>query len=130
MITPFVVSLSNHKNPSASSGRTVSASIAENFTEVINALTPYAAAGKEKFELFYYLGEAAKRIGEPEAAVGYYQKALTQKGNVVEILNSIGTCYLQLGNTEQALKVWEKSLEIKSDQDWVKKKIEEIKEKR
>jgi len=101
--------------------------IAENFKEVIKALTPYAAAGKEEFELFYYLGEAAKRIGEAEAAIGYYQKALTQKGNVVEILNSIGSCYLELGNTEEALRVWDKSLEINPDQSAIRNAINKLK---
>lgn len=101
--------------------------IAENFKEVINALTPYAAAGKEEFELFYYLGEAAKRIGEAEAAIGYYQKALTQKGNVVEILNSIGSCYLELGNTEEDLQAWDKSLEINPDQSTIRDAINKLK---
>ncbi len=103
--------------------------IDENYKEVINALTPYAAAGYEKFELFHYLGEAAKRIGEPEAAIGYYQKAITQRGNVIEILNSIGSCYLELGNTEEALLAWEKSLEVSPDQEKIKKIVEELKKK-
>jgi tetratricopeptide (TPR) repeat protein len=101
--------------------------IAENFKEVINALTPYAAAGKEKFELFYYLGEAAKRIGEPEAAIGYYRTALSQKGDVVEILNSIGSCYLELGNTEEALRAWDKSLEINPGQKAIREAINKLK---
>jgi len=103
--------------------------IAENFTEVIRVLTPYAAAGKEEFDLFYYLGEAAKRIGEPEAAIGYYQNALNQRGNVMEILNSIGSCYLELGNKREALRAWEKSLEINPDQETIKKIVEELKKK-
>jgi len=101
--------------------------IAENFKEVINALIPYAAAGKEEFELFYYLGEAAKRVGEAEEAIRYYQKALTQKGNVVEILNSIGSCYLELGNTEEALRAWNKSLEIHPDQSGIRDAINKLK---
>lgn len=103
--------------------------IAENFTEVIKVLTPYAAAGKEEFDLFYYLGEAAKRIGEQEAAIGYYQNAINQKGNVVEILNSIGSCYLELGNKGEALRAWEKSLEVNPNQEKIKKIVEELKRK-
>ncbi len=101
--------------------------IAENFKEVIKTLTPYEAAGKEEFELFYYLGEAAKRIGEAEAAIGYYQKALTQKGNVVEILNSIGSCYLELGDAEEALRTWDKSLEINPNQSAIREAINKLK---
>ncbi|MFO7980539.1 MAG: GWxTD domain-containing protein [Candidatus Aminicenantes bacterium] len=104
--------------------------IAENFKQVIHILTPYAAGGKEKFELFYYLGESAKRIGEPEAAVIYFQKALNQKGNVLEILNSLGSCYAEMGNVEEALHAWEKSLEINPRQDKIKVLVREIKKKR
>jgi len=103
--------------------------IAENFKQVIHVLTPYAAEGKEKFELFYYLGESAKRIGEPESAVMYFQKALNQKGNVLEILNSIGSCYVELGNIEEALHAWEKSLEINPKQEQIKAQIMKIKKK-
>jgi len=73
------------------------------------------------------MGEAAKRIGEAEAAIGYYQKALTQKGNVVEILNSIGICYLELGNTEEALRAWDKSLEINPNQSAIRNAINKLK---
>ena len=102
--------------------------IAEDFEEVIEALSPYAAAGAEKFELFYYLGEAAKRIGEPEAAVGYYQKALNQRGNMVEILNSLGACFLELGDQAEALRAWEKSLEINPNQDTIREAVRKIKQ--
>ena len=102
--------------------------IAEDFGEVIEALSPYAAAGAEKFELFYYLGEAAKRIGEPEAAVGYYQEALNQRGNMVEILNSLGSCFLELGNQVEALRAWEKSLEINPNQSEIREAVRKIKQ--
>jgi len=102
--------------------------IAEDFEEVIEVLSPYAAAGAEKFELFYYLGEAAKRIGEPEAAVGYYKKALNQRGNMVEILNSLGSCFLELGDRAEALRAWEKSLEINPNQSEIRESVRKIKQ--
>ena len=102
--------------------------IAENFDGVVKALTPYAAAGAEKFELFYYLGEAAKRIGEPEAAVGYYQKALNERGNMVEVLNSLGACFLEIGNRAEALRAWEKSLEINPNQSEIREAVRKIKQ--
>ncbi|HZX10085.1 MAG TPA: tetratricopeptide repeat protein, partial [Acidobacteriota bacterium] len=103
--------------------------ISENFGKVIQVLTPYVAEGKEKFELFYYLGESAKRVGELEEAVRYYQKALDQKGNVVEILNSIGSCYAEMGNADEALHAWEKSLEINPRQENIKAQIRKLKKK-
>ena len=104
--------------------------ISENFGKVIQVLTPYAAKGKEKFELFYYLGESAKQVGELGEAVRYYQKALDQKGNVVEILNSIGSCYAEMGYVDEALRAWEKSLEINPRQENIKAQIRKIKEKK
>ena len=103
--------------------------IAESFEKVISILTPYAEEGKEKFELFYYLAESAKRIGEPAKAVMYFQKALAQRGNVVEILNSIGSCYAEMGNQEEAIRAWEKSLEINPKQEQIKDLIIKLKKK-
>jgi tetratricopeptide (TPR) repeat protein len=48
---------------------------------------------------------------------------------MVEILNSIGTCYLELGNTGEALRAWEKSLEVNPNQETIKKIVEELKKK-
>ncbi len=41
----------------------------------------------------------------------------------------IGESYFRIGNPEEALKAWEKSLEIYSDQAKIKKKIDSIKKK-
>jgi len=57
------------------------------------------------------------------------QNALSYRGNMLEILNSIGTCYLELGNNEEALQAWEKSLEVNPNQETIKKIVEELKKK-
>ncbi|MBN2409418.1 MAG: tetratricopeptide repeat protein, partial [Candidatus Aminicenantes bacterium] len=41
----------------------------------------------------------------------------------------IGECYAQLGNPEEARIAWEKSLEISPNQEEIRKKLEELKEK-
>jgi len=92
-------------------------------------LTPFDKAGKENFELYYNLGKTSQELGKLEEAVSYYQKALSHKGNVVEILNSIGECYFALGDNKQALRAWKKSLEINPKQEKIKKIIESLKEK-
>jgi predicted negative regulator of RcsB-dependent stress response len=48
----------------------------------------------------------------------------------VNILNIIGECYFQLGNTSAALTVWEKSLEINPDQPEIRKNVGALKEKK
>ena len=98
--------------------------------EVKNILLPFDESKIANFGLYSYLGAASQELREFEEAISFYQKALSHRGNVFEILNSIGTCYFLSGNLERALEVWEKSLELKPDQDWVKKRIKEIKEKK
>ena len=46
----------------------------------------------------------------------------------MEILNRLGACFLQIGDKDQALKAWKKSLEVKPDQENIKKLIEKIRE--
>ena len=93
-------------------------------------LIPFEKAGKENFVLFYNLGKASQEIGRLEEAISYYQKALSHKGNVVGILNSLGECYFKLGDNEQALQAWKKSLEINPNQEKIKKIIERLKKKK
>ncbi len=99
------------------------------FEKVRTVLTPFEQEGIENFGLFFTLGRASENMGEFEEAIGFYQKGLSQKGDVVAVLNSIGDCYFKLGNKEQALRAWEKSLEISPNQEQIKKIIDQIKER-
>lgn len=99
------------------------------FQRVIEILTPFDKEGQENFGLFYTLGKASKEVSELKKAISFYQKALSKRGDVVAVLNSIGDCYFELGNKEQALQAYEKSLEVNPDQEKIKKIIEQLKEK-
>jgi tetratricopeptide (TPR) repeat protein len=103
--------------------------ISKEFKKVRDILAPFVEAKDMNFDLFYYLGEASKSINQYEEAIYYYQDALSYRGNVVEILNSIGSCYLELGNMEEALRVLEKSLEVNPNQETIKNIVEELKKK-
>ncbi|HZX09969.1 MAG TPA: tetratricopeptide repeat protein, partial [Acidobacteriota bacterium] len=103
--------------------------ITKEYHKVRDILTPFEQAKQEDFDLFYYLGEASKEIKQYEEAIYYYQNALSLRGSVVEILNSIGTCYMELGNKAEARRAWEKSLEINPNQEKVKEMIESLKRK-
>jgi cytochrome c-type biogenesis protein CcmH/NrfG len=46
------------------------------------------------------------------------------------VLNAVGECYLQLGNMEEALAAWERSLKIEPNQPKLKERIQEIKQKK
>ena len=99
------------------------------FQEAQEILLPFVEKGKQEFQLYYYLGLSSQAEGKMEAAISFYQKALSHKGNVKEVLNSIGECFFQLGNREQALRAWQKSMEIDPNQKKVKQMVEKLQKK-
>lgn len=98
--------------------------------EAKQILLPFHEDQIESFDLDFYLGVVSQELREFKDAVVYYQKALSQRGNVITVLNSIGECYLMLGNRDQAVHSWEKSLEINPNQEDIKKRLAVAKEKK
>jgi len=82
------------------------------------------------YELFFIMGKAYQSLGELDKAIDTFDKAISHYGLNINLLNSIGECYFQAGNTEEALAAWEKSLEINPDQPEIQKSIKVIKEKK
>jgi GWxTD domain-containing protein len=91
-------------------------------------LLPFAKKEVANFDLYDCLGKAFQEAGDIKEAIPWYQKALSHKGNVIEVLNSLGECYFKIGDKEQALRAWKKSLEINPNQENIKKMIERLKE--
>jgi tetratricopeptide (TPR) repeat protein len=91
-------------------------------------LLPFVKKDISNFDLYQSLGKAYQETGEFKDAVAWYQKALAFKGNIIEILNSLGECYFNMGDKDQALRAWKKSLEINPKQENIKKMIEKLKE--
>lgn len=104
--------------------------ILKEFQKAREVLLPFSRAKKANFALYYYLGRSSQELGELEEAISYYQNALSHKGNVIEVLNMIGECNLQIGNLREALRAWEKSLEVNPNQEKIRKAIEALKEKK
>ncbi len=84
----------------------------------------------EKHEFYGILGQSCQALGELADAISHYKNYLAYYGTNIQILNSAGDCYYQLGNTEEALTAWEKSLELNPKQDNLRKLVESIKEKK
>lgn len=82
------------------------------------------------YEMFIILGKACQNLGELNEAVDVYNKTISYYGLNTHLLNSLGECYKSLGNPEEALAAWEKSLEIDPEQSQIKKNIELLKEKK
>jgi predicted negative regulator of RcsB-dependent stress response len=51
-------------------------------------------------------------------------------GTNISVLNSLGDCHLALGQKEEALTAYEKSLEIEPNQEKIKALIRTLKEKK
>jgi Flp pilus assembly protein TadD len=73
------------------------------------------------------LGDAARQSGDLAEAVTWYGRALSFRGNIIEVLNALGSCYLDLGDKARALEVFRKSLELGPGQESIRKIVSEIK---
>ena len=85
---------------------------------------------QDKYEFLSLVGESCQALGELAEAIAHYKEYLAHYGANINILNAIGKCYYQLGDFEEALTAWEKSLEISPKQESIKKMVDAIKEKK
>jgi GWxTD domain-containing protein len=92
------------------------------------ALPFYQNQGKNEF--LGLLGRSCQALREYEEATSYYKAYLSQFGANINILNYIGECYYRLGNIEEALIAWEKSLELNPKQENIKKLVDSFKQKK
>jgi len=92
------------------------------------ALPIYQNQGKNEF--LGLLGQSCQALREYEEAISYYKTYLSHFGTNIKILNSIGECYYRLGEIEEALIAWEKSLELNPKQENVKKIVDSLKQKK
>jgi GWxTD domain-containing protein len=94
-----------------------------------DVLLPWAEKEDAPAEVPALLGQACHALGEFEAAAKYYTAYLVRFGANVDILNWLGTCHFQLGNREEALRAWTKSLEISPNQEKIKALVDSLKKK-
>ncbi len=69
-------------------------------------LLPFGDKEVSSFELYRNLGKASQGTGNPKEAISWYEKALAFRGSIVEVLNSLGECYLKSGDKAKALRAW------------------------
>jgi GWxTD domain-containing protein len=99
----------------------------EDFGRAKEILAPLAPAGRGSAEVLAALGRTHHALGEFAEAAALYRECLERFGANIEIMNLLGTCYFKMGNREEALKTWEKSLEISPDQPPIRKLVDELK---
>jgi GWxTD domain-containing protein len=101
----------------------------KDYAAVKDVLGPWAKGEAPAPEVPALLGQACHALGQFEEAAKHYTAYLTQFGANIDILNYLGTCHFQLGNTAEALKAWEKSLELNPNQDKLRALVDSIKKK-
>lgn len=99
----------------------------EEYEKAKTILLPFQESSKVRYEVYFFLGQAHRALGEFDYAISVFNRAITHYGINILILNSIGDCYHRLGNITEALAAWDKSLELFPTQPEIEKKINSIK---
>jgi len=103
--------------------------IAKEYQKVIQTAIPFLQ-NENRHKFLVILGQSCQILGEFAQAISYYKDYLSYYGTNLQVLNSIGECYYKVGNKEEALIAWEKSLELNPQQERLKNLVQSIKEKR
>ncbi len=98
------------------------------YKQIIEILTPFLV--EKKYEVLELLARSYHSLGEFNKAMSLYREYISHFGANFFILSLLGDCYYQLGNKEEALKVWENSLELNQNQEDIKKLVNLIKRKK
>jgi len=97
----------------------------KDFHSIIKILAPFQ--NEKNNEIIELLGRSHHALGELTEAVTYYKDYISRFGVNYTILTLLGDCYYREGNKEEAIKAWEKSLELNSNQDTIKKLVQTLK---
>ena len=98
---------------------------------VIQTLGPFIEPSKKAtYESLVLAAEALKRTGGYEKAVSLLDRAVSAFGVNAALMNSLGECYSGWGKTKEAVAAFEKSLQLSPDQPEVRKRIDELKNRK
>ncbi len=86
-----------------------------------------AFQNRQQPELLLPLAQASQALGETAEAIDYYRRHIAHAGASVRILNTLGECYMTVGNGAEAASAWEKSLKIDPKQPELKERLAALK---
>jgi len=102
----------------------------QDYSRVETLLLPFFGLAKPpRYEMFVVLASAHHRKKEWEKALKVLEQGISHYGLNPFFLNLRGECYLRLGNKSEALRAWEKSLELNPAQPDVQKAVNALKQK-
>lgn len=97
------------------------------YQETGRVLEPFLAGGQPEADTLEFMGRAYQALGDLPKAVAAYLDFLKKYGVKLGLLNELGACYVSLGDKASALRTFEQSLEIKPDQDDIRKAVAGLK---
>ncbi len=104
--------------------------LGKKYERTLEVLGPFTGPGAEPpAELLALAGRAGHALGRFAEAASFYEACLAKGGTNVEILNFLGTCQFQLGRRDEALRTWEKSLDLSPDQPRIRELVESLRKK-
>jgi GWxTD domain-containing protein len=122
----------HNQNPSSSKfaldyGRVLFAD--KEYQKVKEVASPHLQS-QNRPDFLILLGQSCQGLGDMAAAIAHYKDYLAQFGANIQVLNSVGECYYQVGDMEEALVAWKKSLELAPKQEKIRKLVESVEEKK
>jgi Flp pilus assembly protein TadD len=96
-------------------------------TRVIQLLEPIYQRDPNRYEVLALLGEAHFQKKEYSKVTEVLEKAITLRRATTPVLNMLGISLLDLGDTERAQEMLERSLDLDPEQPRVKELLEKIK---
>lgn len=97
------------------------------YQETRGVLEPFLAGGQPEADTLEFMGRAYQALGDLPRAVTAYSDFLKKYGVKLGLLNELGACYTSLGDKASALRIFEQSLQIKPDQDDIRKAVDGLK---
>ena len=91
--------------------------------EVLDILTPFVQGEDPQHSAYNLIGRSYQILGQYAQAIESFQAYLAFFGTNLRLLNDLGECHFQLGNREDALVAWKKSLELDPNQKEIQEKV-------
>ena len=101
----------------------------KDYDRVKATVKPFIDHEKESAFLLL-MGRSCQALGETADALSLYKTYLMRFGTNISVLNSLGDCHLALGQKEEALTAYEKSVEIEPNQEKIKALVKALKEEK
>ena len=104
--------------------------ILRRYEKVKTTLLPFVQGEEKNHDCLELLGKTHQALGEYDKAIENYKEYLDHFGTNLKILNAIGDCYWSVGNKEEALVAWKKSLELEPNQEDIQGKVRSLEGKK